>query len=342
MPDSRRQAVVDTLERHQVPLYLAALFVGAIVGLAAPGSAPAMADAINLALALLLYTTFLGVPFASITRSLRDGRFLGGVLVLNFVLVPFVVFGLTRFIASDDALLVGALLVLLCPCIDYVMVFTRIAGGAHERLLAAAPLLMLLQMVLLPGYLLLFVGSDLGDIIEIDPFVEALVVLIIIPLAAAALTQAIARTTLGRAIIVAAQSAMVPLMMIVLAVVVGSQIFDVKSELSSLLGVAAVYVAFLVVMAAVGIGVSRLLGLDTPGSRALTFSGATRNSLVVLPLALALPDPYALAAVAVVTQTLVELVGMVTYVRLIPRLLPSPTSPTTTFDAVAASDRGSR
>lgn len=341
MTDSRRHAVVATLERHQIPLYLVALVVGAIVGLAAPGSAPALEDAINPTLALILYATFLGVPFASITRSLGDARFLGGVLALNFVLVPIVVFGLTRFVASDDALLVGALLVLLCPCIDYVIVFTRIAGGAHERLLAAAPLLMLLQMVLLPAYLLLFVGSDLSDIIEIDPFVEALVILIIIPLAAAALTQAVARTTLGRAIIVAAQSAMVPLMMIVLSVVVGSQIFDVKSELSSLLGVAAVYVAFLVVMAAVGIGLSRFLGLDTPGSRALTFSGATRNSLVVLPLALALPDPYALAAVAVVTQTLVELVGMVTYVRLIPRLLPSPTAPTS-FDAVAASDGGSR
>ena len=44
-------------------------------------------------------------------------------------------------------------------------------------------------------------------------------------------------------------------------------------------------------------------------ARAVIFSGATRNSLVVLPLALVLPDHLALAAL--VTQTLVELVGMV-------------------------------
>ena len=63
--------------------------------------------------------------------------------------------------------------------------------------------------------------------------------------------------------------------------------------------------------------------LDVPAGRAIVFTGATRNSLVVLPLALALPDRLAVAAAVVVTQTLVEVIGMVTYVRLIPRLLPA-------------------
>ena len=51
--------------------------------------------------------------------------------------------------AHDDALLVGVLLVLLAPCVDYVIAFTALAGGAAERLLAAAPLLMLVQLVVL-------------------------------------------------------------------------------------------------------------------------------------------------------------------------------------------------
>ncbi|GCB43221.1 arsenical-resistance protein ACR3 [Streptomyces sp. NL15-2K] len=42
------------------------------------------------------------------------------------------------------------------------------------------------------------------------------------------------------------------------------------------------------------------------------------------PLALALPDELAVAAVVVVAQTLVEVIGMVAYVRLIPRLVPEP------------------
>lgn len=82
------------------------------------------------------------------------------------------------------------------------------------------------------------------------------------------------------------------------------------------------YVLFLVVMAFAGLGVARLFRLDAHAGRAIVFTGATRNSLVVLPLALALPDALAVAAVVVVTQTLVEVIGMVVYVRAVPRLLP--------------------
>jgi ACR3 family arsenite transporter len=81
-------------------------------------------------------------------------------------------------------------------------------------------------------------------------------------------------------------------------------------------------VVFLVVVAFAGLGISRLFRLDTGLARAVVFTGATRNSLVVLPLALALPDRLAIAAAVVVTQTLVEVVGMVAYVRLVPRLVP--------------------
>lgn len=76
-------------------------------------------------------------------------------------------------------------------------------------------------------------------------------------------------------------------------------------------------------MAFAGLTVAHLFRLDGPDSRAIVFTGATRNSLVVLPLALALPDELAVAAVVVVTQTLVEVVGMVLYVRAIPRLVPA-------------------
>lgn len=80
---------------------------------------------------------------------------------------------------------------------------------------------------------------------------------------------------------------------------------------------------FLAVMAFVGKILASRLRFDPPAGRALLFSGATRNSLVVLPLALALGDEYALTAAVIVTQTMVEVLGMVAYVRIVPRLLPS-------------------
>ncbi|GAA1455804.1 arsenic resistance protein [Williamsia maris] len=318
------RGVVATLERFQISFYLLALAVGAALGLAAPGAAPTVEHAINPALIVLLYATFLAVPFARIGAALRDVRFLVGTVVLNFALVPIVVFALTRFVADDRAVLVGAVLVLCAPCIDYVIVFSGLAGAASERLLAGAPALMLLQIVLLPLYLWLFVGADVVDTIEIAPFVEAFVILIVVPMALAATTQALARRhRFATAVTEAMAAGMVPIMMVTLAVVVASQIDAVRTRWADLVGAATVFVAFLVVMAVLGRAAAAVARLDVPAGRALVFSGATRNSLVVLPLALALPSALAPAPVVVVTQTLVELIGMIAYVRLVPRLIPA-------------------
>ena len=210
------------------------------------------------------------------------------------------------------------------PCIDYVIVFAGLAGGASERLLAAAPLLMLAQILLLPLYLLVFIGPEGVAVVEVGPFARAFLLLIAVPLTAAALVQALARRHRSGVVIERTMlGLMVPLMMATLFTVVASQAGAVGDSLGQLLVLVPIYAGFLVVMAALGVGAGRIFRLDVPATRALVFSGATRNSLVVLPLALALPTSLSLAPVVVVTQTLVELIGMVIFVRLIPRLVPS-------------------
>lgn len=147
--------------------------------------------------------------------------------------------------------------------------------------------------------------------------------LIVLPLVTAALTQlAAARTRWGATVQEVVLGAMVPLMMLTLAVVIASQIAGVGRQLGALLLAIPVYVLFAAVMVPIGALAGRAARLDVPARRAIVFSGATRNSLVVLPLVLALPAAFDLAPLVVVTQTLVELLVMVIFVRLIPRLLP--------------------
>ncbi|HIT75907.1 MAG TPA: arsenic resistance protein [Candidatus Avipropionibacterium avicola] len=312
------------LQRRQVALYLGALVLGTLLGLGLPGLAAPAALVINPCLGLLLYVTFLGLPFAQIPRALQDWRFLLVVLAVNFVAVPLVVFALSRFIAHDQVLLVGVLFVLLTPCVDYVIVFTGLAGGARDRLLAAAPLLMVAQMVLLPVLLRIFVGAEFVAAVDLTPFLTAFVTLVVLPLVAAGLTQvAAARTRIATRWADLAGTAMVPLMALTLVVVVASQISAVRAQLGALLPVTGVYLAFAAVMVGVATVVARLTHLEPPAARAVVFSGVTRNSLVVLPLVLALPAVFSLAPLVVITQTLVELVVMVAMVRLVPVLVPS-------------------
>nr|WP_237465763.1 bile acid:sodium symporter [Leucobacter luti] len=298
--------------------------MGAVTGLGAPQLAPVLTASITPVLALLLFATFLGVPLARLGRAIRDTRFMAAVLGVNFVAAPLVAFALSRFVAEDAALLLGVLLVLLTPCVDYVIAFTGLAGGSRDRLLAATPLLMLLQLALLPGFLWLFAGPEATGRIEVWPFAEAFIWLILVPLCAAALVQWWSRASpIGQGVERATAGAMVPLMVVTLAVVVGSQIDAVGGHLARLLPLVPLYIAFAAVMVGVGVLAARAARLDVPGARAIVFSGVTRNSLVVLPLALALPPAFALAPLAVVTQTLVELVTLVALVRLVPRVLPA-------------------
>lgn len=312
------RAFIAWMERHQVSLYLLAIAAGGALGLLLPG-AHYLEVGIEPVLALLLFATFLGVPFTALGASLQDVRFLSAVGVVNFLLVPVVAYGLSRFVADQPALLFGVLLVLLTPCIDYVIVFAGLAGGASDRLLAAAPLLMLAQILLLPVYLLIFLGPEGVAVVDVAPFARAFLLLIVLPLSAAAATQWLAKKReAGRIIERTMLGLMVPLMMATLFTVVASQAGAVSASAAELLILVPIYVGFLIIMTVIGLAAGRLFRLDVGSTRALVFSGATRNSLVVLPLALALPVPLSLAPVVVVTQTLIELVGMVVLMRLTP------------------------
>jgi arsenite transporter len=78
---------------------------------------------------------------------------------------------------------------------------------------------------------------------------------------------------------------------------------------------------FLVAAALVAKALARWLALPTAQGRTLAFSLGTRNSFVVLPLALALPAGWEATAVVVVVQSLVELLGMAAYLWWVPRKL---------------------
>lgn len=313
----------EQLERNQIPLYFIAVALAAAVGLLAPDMAQPLERLVTPAIAVLMYAMFLQIPFLDLRAGLGNRRFIGALLLANFVLVPLLVWAATRGLSDHPAVLVGALLVLLTPCIDYVVVFTHLGKGDARLTLAATPVLLLVQLALLPLYLALMLGGVAQVEIAAAPFIEAFVLLIMLPLLLAVATSAGARRS---SLIAKWNDAWawlpVPAMALVLVAVIGSQIGGVASRLDDLLPVLPVYVGFALLAPLLGMLAARLFKLSTGAARAVTFSAATRNSLVVLPLALALPESVrALAAAAVITQTLVELVSELAYVRVVPALV---------------------
>ena len=324
------QRVIDSMDRHQVPIYIIAIVIGAAAGRLIPAATSPLSNAMNPALAALLYVTFLQVPISSLAEAIRDTRFISALLVANFAVVPLLVATLLPLLPDDDSVLIGVLLVLLCPCVDYVVVFTGLAGGDAARLVAGTPLLLLVQMALLPLYLRLFLGDNIGDVLDVRPFVEAFAVIIVIPLLLAWLTQWAVGTDDRRPTPRGwerwpdlAAATMVPLMVLVLLVVTASQVPHIDGHAGDVARVIPVYVLFLAAMILLGAAVARLWRLPAPRARAVAFSAATRNSLVVMPLATALPDGMEMAPAVIITQTLVEVIGMAICVRAVPALIKS-------------------
>ena len=309
------------LETQQVPIYFAAVLAAITFGLLASDTARYLEALVTPAIAVLMYAMFLQIPFLDLRQGLGNRRFIAALLLSNFILVPLLVWAITRGLVEHPAVLIGALLVLLTPCIDYVVVFTHIGKGDARLTLAATPVLLLMQLALLPLYLALMLGDNSNVAISITPFVEAFVLLIVLPMVLAVLTSAGARRSRTVSTWNDAWAWMpVPAMALVLVVVIASQIAVVLRDFDRLLPVIPVYIGFMLLAPVLGFVAARLLRLPMTEARSVTFSAATRNSLVVLPLALALPeDMRGLAAAAVITQTLVELVSELIYVRAVPR-----------------------
>ncbi|QLG61881.1 arsenic resistance protein [Halorarum salinum] len=319
----------EWLQRRQIAIYAASVALAVGFGVGLPSAAPLFERVITPVLAVLLYVTFLEIPFTKFRRAFTNARFMAAALGMNFLVVPAVVYALTRFLPQEPAILVGAFMVLLTPCIDYVIAFTDLAGGNAEQVTAATPALLLVQFLLLPVYLWLFMGARVADVIRAGPFIEAFLLLIALPLTLAWLTEVWADgSDTGRRLQDAMGWLPVPMMGATLLVVIASQLPRVEDSIGRIAAVVPVYVVFLIIMPLLGRLAAGLFRMNVGEARAFVFTSVTRNSLVVLPLALALPDGYRLVPAVVVTQTLVELVGMVVLTRAVPLWLLSndPTS----------------
>ncbi|MFS0873253.1 arsenic resistance protein [Paenibacillus xylanilyticus] len=308
------------MEKQQTWFYVAALFIGVAIGLGNAEWGSALQYTVSPVLAILLYSMFAQIPFLQLKQSWSNVRFIGAVLTANFIIVPVVVWLLTWLFPQSPVVLIGVYLVLLTPCIDYVIVFTQLGRGNEKLMLAVTPILFVVQMVLLPVYLWLLTGKEAAELMRVGPFAEAFLFLIVIPLLLAILTQVLSRGNAGGEQVMNATAWLpVPLMALALVVVVASQIGKVYTDFAIIANVIPIYVAFLIVMPFLSRLVALLFRLDIGAGRALIFSSATRNSLVVLPLALALPgDGATIAAAAMVTQTIIELAGELIYIRLVP------------------------
>ncbi len=306
------------LQEIQVWFYLPAVGLGVGLGV---GLEPDVPDWLILTpLALLLYATFVQVPLTRLPGAVLEGRFMAAAGLGNFFLIPAAVWALSWLVPPEPAILLGLYMVLLVPCTDWFIVFSHLGRGDAKLAIASTPLLLLTQFVLLPLYLWLFMGETFAEVIRAGPFLQVFMLLIGLPLVAAALTQRFsARHERAARMVGWLEWLPVPALAIVLMLIAAAHAGEAIHHVWGLERIVVVFALYPIVAAAIGIAMTRQLHLSAAAGRTLTFSLGTRNSFVVLPFVLALPDGWEMAGTVVVLQPLVELLAMLGYLRILPR-----------------------
>ncbi len=311
------------LERWQVlPLTLAAL-AGLAVAQWQPEAVSGWSIMLWPLLALLMFVSFLHLDLRRWRRSLADRDFLLTILALNFLLLPLATALVLFLLPADPVIRLAVALVLLAPCTYWFLAFNLIGRGNPERATTAVPLLLLGQVVAVPIWLMILLGS--GQLQSFEPlrFLVVFIGLFAIPLALAlgirylSVGRPLLQSTLG-----AAQRAPLLFLLPVVFLVAATQLADLPSDsFSQLLPVTAVFLLWALLALSLALLAGRLTGLSIPGQRTLLFSAGSRNSFVVLPFALALPFGAELAAGVIMIQAMVELCLLILLTGLVPRLI---------------------
>jgi ACR3 family arsenite efflux pump ArsB len=313
----------ESLERYQVVVYLAAVLTGGMAGILWPAAAGRLDLFIWPVLAILLYTTFCHVSLGNLKQAFHHQRFFSASLFTNFALVPLIVWTLSWLLPAEPTVRIGVFMVLLVPCTDWFVTFTYLGKGATRLAVAIVPIQLLTQFVLLPVYLWTFLGKDFIQAVTVSPFLQVFTWIIFLPFILATLTRYLANHhSIGTGWLRATAWLPVPLLALVLFIIVASQVDTAGHVFTSLSRPALVFVLYLVITVLLSRLIAIVFRLEPEAGRTLAFNMGTRNSFVILPLALALPVGWEATAAVVVLQSLIELSGMVVYLWLIPNLFP--------------------
>lgn len=310
-----------TLERFQVLCYLLGIGAGLLAGLSSERIADWATALLWPVLALLLFCTFVQVPLLHIRDALRDKRFIALNTIGNFIIIPLLVWAMLWLLPDNLPLKLGVLLVLLVPCTDWFITFSQLGKANVANAISITPLNLVLQLLLLPLYLYLML-PDSVPLLTQDINLLPAILIVLFPLLLAGLSEYWLEQKPARAA-VREQLAWwpVPLLTLVLFLIAATQVNTVLASGPVMFTVLPLFVLFLFLAAYLAKWLGSYFEMPLAQQRTLAFSFGTRNSFVVLPLALALPAGFDIVVVVIVLQSVVELFGMVFYLWWLPNKL---------------------
>lgn len=297
-------------ERLQSVFVAAAALAGLGVGLATPLGAGGEYVVIP-ALLVMLIAVFVQLD-ASNLRDVGNAKVLVGVsLVLNYVFTPLLAWALgIGLLGGQPDLRIGLLLLLVTPCTDWYLVFTAMARGHAGIATALLPVNLVLQLLLLPVYVMLLGGE--AAMVDAGTLMEAVGLMLLIPLGVAFMLRWVSVRFKGRQwreqhLMRWANRVVMPLLCLAVFAMFAWQAPVVAENGTEMLLLLPALLLFFVILPLAATGAARLLHLPGPQRVTLTMVTTARNSPIALGIAVAAFPDRPLIAVALVVGPLIEL-----------------------------------
>lgn len=261
---------------------------------------------INVFLCLMLYGLFLEVPLDELKDSFKNIKFTSTSLLINFLWTPlFGYFIGSLFLRGNVDILIGFFMLILTPCTDWYLVFTKMAKGDLTLSLSILPINLILQIILLPIYLIMFFSTS--NSMNYSQLAYSLMIVIVIPFVAAQITKWVLNSNLKERATELMGNLQIWFLSLAVFCIFASQGELLFGNLNSIATLFIPLIIFFTVNTVMDLLLSQCINFTYPEYASLTMTTLARNSPLALAIAINSFPGHELISIALVIGPLIEL-----------------------------------
>ena len=261
---------------------------------------------INIFLCLMLFGLFLEVQLNELKDSFKNTKFTATSLIVNFIWTPLFGYFLgSLFLKGNVDVMIGFFMLILTPCTDWYLVFTKLAKGDLTLSLSLLPINLVLQIILLPIYLVIFFSS--ANTIDYAQLAHSLLIVIVIPLIAAQVVKFILNSDLKEKAGEVFSNLQICFLALAVFCIFANQGELLFTNLDSVITIFVPLIIFFIANTIIDLLLSEKINFTYEEYASLTMTTLARNSPLALAIAINSFPGHELISIALVIGPLIEL-----------------------------------
>ena len=261
---------------------------------------------INLFLCVMLYAVFLEVPIKNLKESFKNIKFSSTSIIINFIWTPLFGYFLGNlFLNGNIDIFIGFIMLIITPCTDWYLVFTKMVKGDLNLSLSILPINLILQIILLPVYLIIFFSNN--NSMSYTNLAYSLIIVIVIPFLLAQITKLVLNTQLNEKITDFFSNYQILFLALAVFAIFNSQGSLLFENLNSVLTIFIPLITFFITNTIIDLLISEQINFTYEEYASLTMTTLARNSPLALAIAINSFPNHELISIALIIGPLIEL-----------------------------------